>query len=74
MAADKTEDWVRRRTGHRSSTMIALYREQAETFKELGLGQLKPLHEVIPELAKMAPGSGTLRLRVVGGRDVDDEE
>lgn len=54
--------------------MIALYREQAETFKELGLGQLKPLHEVIPELAKMAPGSGTLRLRVVGGRDVDDEE
>jgi hypothetical protein len=31
--------------------MIALYRRQAKTAAELKLGWLKPLHELLPELA-----------------------
>ncbi len=54
LANGKTEDWVRRRTGHQTTTMIALYRQQAETYKELRLGPLKPLHEAIPELRSIA--------------------
>lgn len=50
LANGKTEDWVRRRTGHQSTAMIALYRQQAETYAELGLGSLQPLCEAIPEL------------------------
>jgi hypothetical protein len=33
--------------------MIARYRRQAQTVQELNLGWLKPLHEVIPELATL---------------------
>jgi integrase len=51
LAAGKTEDWVVTRTGHGSSQMIALYRRQAKTAAELKLGWLKPLHEIVPELA-----------------------
>jgi integrase len=57
LANEKTEDWVATRTGHGSSQMIALYRRQAKTAGELKLGWLKPLHEVIPELAVMAATS-----------------
>jgi integrase len=51
LANGRTEDWVSTRTGHGSSQMIALYRRQAKTAVELRLGWLKPLHEIIPELA-----------------------
>jgi len=54
LAEGRSEDWVVTRTGHGSSQMIALYRRQAKTAAELKLGWLKPLHEVIPELAKLA--------------------
>lgn len=54
LANGKSEDWVRTRTGHSSSQMIARYRRDAETVKELGLGWLRPLHEAIPELADEA--------------------
>jgi hypothetical protein len=41
--------------------MIALYRRQAKTAAELKLGWLKPLHEVIPELAAIATKPRTSR-------------
>ncbi len=46
----KNEEWVRTRTGHCSSQMIALYTRQAKTASELKLTWFKPLHEIIPEL------------------------
>jgi integrase len=52
LADGRTEDWVMQRTGHRSSTMVARYRRDAETVHDLALGWLHPLHEVIPELAR----------------------
>ena len=52
LAHGRTETWVADRTGHRSSEMINRYRRQARTAAELGLGWLKPMHEVIPELAE----------------------
>ena len=68
LATGKTEEWVRTRTGHRSSEMIARYRRMAGTVEELTLGWLKPLCEVIPELKAMGPATAP-RLRLVGGRD-----
>jgi integrase len=50
LATGKTEDWVSRRTGHRSTAQIALYRRDAATVEELALGDLMPLDEAIPEL------------------------
>jgi integrase len=50
---EKTEAWVATRTGHRSSQMIALYWRQAKTAVELRLTWLRPLHEIIPELARL---------------------
>lgn len=49
----RTEDWVRTRTGHKTSQMIARYRREAATAAELALGCLHPLHEAIPELAEL---------------------
>ena len=49
-AAGKTEAWVADRTGHRSSQMINTYRRTARTYAELGLGELTPMVEAIPEL------------------------
>jgi integrase len=51
LASGETETWVCDRTGHRSSSMLNRYRRAARTAAELGLGWLKPMHEVIPELA-----------------------
>lgn len=56
LAMGRSEDWVRIRTGHRTSQMIARYRLEAKTARELELGWLQPLHEVIPELAALKPG------------------
>jgi len=50
LASGKTETWVCDRTGHRSSNMLNKYRRAARTAEELGLGWLKPMDEVIPEL------------------------
>jgi integrase len=55
LAQGRSEDWVRTRTGHRTSQMIARYRLEAKTAQELELGWLLPLHEVIPELAALGP-------------------
>ena len=59
LANGKTEDWVRTRTGHKSSLMIARYRRDAHTVEELGLGWLHPLHEAIPELARIDSAGAT---------------
>ncbi len=67
LANGRTEDWVRTRTGHRSSQMIARYRREAQTAAELKLGWLKPLHLAIPELREMGERP---KLVLVGGTDV----
>jgi integrase len=54
LAAGKSESWVKARTGHTSSIMIARYDRAARTAKELALGELKPLDAAIPELAAIA--------------------
>ncbi len=51
LANGKTEAWISDRTGHRSSTMINRYRRTARTVAELGLGDLLPLDEAIPEFS-----------------------
>jgi integrase len=53
LMSGRTEDWVRTRTGHKTSQMIARYRRDAATAAELALGCLHPLHEAIPELAEV---------------------
>lgn len=50
LADGKTESWVRARTGHRSSQMLARYERTKGTIEELNLGALAPLDEAIPEL------------------------
>lgn len=65
LASGRSEDWVRQRTGHRSSTMVARYRRDAATAREANLGWLKPLHEAIPELAVL--GSSNPNERPEGG-------
>lgn len=52
LAAGKTETWVQDRTGHKSTTMINAYRRAARNAGELGLGELVPLDEAIPELRR----------------------
>lgn len=51
LANNKTEAWVMSRTGHRSSQMVHRYRRAVDLASELALGELAPMHEVIPELA-----------------------
>lgn len=55
LANGRSETWVMDRTGHRSSAMINLYRRAARTAAELGLGDLAPLDQAIPELG--SPGA-----------------
>ena len=50
LATGRTETWVADRTGHRSSEMINRYRRPARSHRELGLGELVRLADVIPEL------------------------
>lgn len=75
LARGMTEDWVRTRTGHCSSEMIARYRRNAETVKELKLGWLEPLYLAIPELRAIGGGETERKghLRLVGGKDVNKE-
>ncbi len=51
LANGKTEQWVTDRTGHKSSQMLATYTRQARTWAELGLGELRPLDELLPEMS-----------------------
>jgi integrase len=67
LAADKSEAWIARRTGHRSSSMIARYNVAAANARELGLGQLLPLDKAIPELAKRVTVPTTNELKRAGG-------
>jgi Phage integrase family len=73
LANGKTETWVADRTGHKSSAMINRYRRAARTAAELGLGPLRPLDEVIPELAGQrsggAGGPGATREGSPGGNE-----
>jgi integrase len=50
LANDKSETWVRDRTGHKSTEMINQYRRAARHVAELDLGTLLPLDQAIPEL------------------------
>jgi hypothetical protein len=59
LANNRTEAWVQDRTGHTSSNMINLYRRTARTAAELGLGELLPLDEAIPELRRKGPTKST---------------
>ncbi|MBX3125553.1 MAG: site-specific integrase [Polyangiaceae bacterium] len=74
LALGQTEDWVMQRTGHLSSATLGIYKRNAKTAKEINLGWLHPMHEVIPELAALGgpsqAGKGP-RLVLVGGTDVD---
>ncbi len=56
LAMDRTEAWICDRTGHRSSQMVNTYRRAARTAAELGLGDLLPLDQCLPELANGTPG------------------
>ncbi|MBN2196406.1 MAG: tyrosine-type recombinase/integrase [Polyangiaceae bacterium] len=53
LANGRTETWVMQRTGHKTYGMLARYRRDARTLEELRVGWLAPLHEAIPELAKL---------------------
>ena len=50
LANDRTEEWIRRRTGH-TSNALERYRRVAGTIAELHLGDWKPLDQAIPEIA-----------------------
>ncbi len=50
LANGRPEEWVRRRTGHKSSAMER-YRRVAATLGEMNVGDWTPLDRAIPELA-----------------------
>lgn len=52
LASGRTETWIADRTGHRSSIEINKYRRAARSIAELGAGDLTPLDEAIPEIAR----------------------
>jgi integrase len=52
LANGRTETWIADRTGHRSSIEINKYRRAARSIAELGVGDLAPLDEAIPEIAQ----------------------
>ena len=51
LANDRSEAWVTDRTGHTTSAMLYRYKRSSRTHEEAQLGDLRPLHEVIPGLA-----------------------
>lgn len=69
LGAERTEDWVMRRTGHTSSAMLNRYRIAASNAAELGLGWLRPFDEVLPEIADRL-GAKTVR----GERDLSEKD
>jgi hypothetical protein len=69
LANGRSEEWIRRRTGHTSSA-LERYRRVANTLRELELGDWKPLDHAIPELANVVAAeggfSGSSRRRAAG--------
>jgi hypothetical protein len=59
LANGKTAEWVTDRTGHKSASMVALYKRQARTWEELNLGELRPLDALLPEMRAAAKGPST---------------
>jgi hypothetical protein len=57
LARGVPEDLVRQHTGHLSSE-LQRYREFAKSVAELALDDLSPLHEAIPELARVGHNVG----------------
>ncbi len=57
LASGASEDAIRLRTGHKSNELLR-YREQARSIAELELGTLSPMHESVPELARMGQSVG----------------
>jgi len=57
LARGVPEDLVRQHTGHLSSE-LQRYREFAKSVAELALDDLSPLHETIPELARVGQSLG----------------
>ena len=55
LANGRTETWVADRTGHKSSQMINRYRRAARSASELGLGELSPMVDSVPELGQSSP-------------------
>jgi hypothetical protein len=70
LANGKTETWIMDRTGHKTSGMANRYRRAARSANELGLGELLPLDEAIPEL-RVGPkvGHGGRGPNAEGARD-----
>src|SRR5258708_3364909 len=54
LANNRSETWMMDRAGHETSAMLARYRRAARSFAELGLGELVPLDQAIPELGEVA--------------------
>ncbi len=71
LANGKTEDWVRVRTGHKSLELLT-YREAATAVRDLDIGDVEPLVEVIPELKERWEGMLAVveLLRALGIRTV----
>ena len=61
LARGVPEDLVRQHTGHLSSE-LQRYREFAKSVAELALDDLSPLHETIPELARVGHSLGQTEL------------
>lgn len=53
LANGRPERWVMDRTGHTSSAILQRYHRAARTAAELRLGSWGPLHDLIPELARL---------------------
>jgi len=66
LATGKTEAWICDRTGHKSSQMLNGYRRAARTAAELGLGELGPLDECVPELSSVPE---VFQVNMAGGSD-----
>ncbi len=70
LASGRTEDWVRQRTGHRSTELLR-YRQDASSLAELDLGEVRELHHALPEFCQAVrggPKGGPEPVRVVTGR------
>jgi len=57
LANGRSEEWIRRRTGHTSSA-LERYRRVASTLQEMTPGDWTPLDQAIPELAAVAAAGG----------------
>ncbi|MEJ7727921.1 MAG: site-specific integrase [Polyangiaceae bacterium] len=58
LANGRTEDWVRERTGHKSSLMLARYKKKVQKHRQAALGDLLPLDVAILELTEAGTDLG----------------